>query len=82
MARVDTIAREAVNILSGAVAAQVTAKGPLQLQSYTVATAPSAAGRTGSVIFVTNGNSGAPCIAVSNGTNWLRIALGTAIAAS
>jgi hypothetical protein len=35
---------------------------------------------SGDVVFVTNGNAGAPCLAVYNGTSWLRIALGAAIA--
>ena len=56
--------------------------GPFKLSSYTVAELaagfpPSANG--GAVVYCTNGNSGSPCLAVSNGTNWLRIALGAAV---
>lgn len=54
---------------------------PLPLATYTVATAPTASDHTGHVIYVTNGDSGSPCIAVSNGTSWLRISLGAAISA-
>lgn len=37
-------------------------------------------GPAGSVIYVSNGNAGSACIAVSNGTNWLAVSLGSAIA--
>lgn len=36
----------------------------------------------GDVVFVTNGAGGSPCLAVYNGTSWLRIALGAAISAT
>lgn len=55
--------------------------GAVQLPTYTVASAPSATGLTGTIIYVSNGLAGAPCVAVSNGTNWISPA-GTAIAAS
>lgn len=44
----------------------------VKLKSYTVATVPPAASHTGCMIYVTNGAAGSPCMAVSNGTNWLR----------
>lgn len=50
------------------------------LDSYTVAGAPSAALHTGKLIYCSNGASGAPCLAYSNGTSWLRVLLGVAIA--
>lgn len=40
---------------------------------YTVATAPAAGDNTGLVIVVTNGAAGAPTIARSDGTNWVRL---------
>lgn len=55
--------------------------GAVQLPAYTVATAPAATGLTGTVIYVSNGLAGAPCLAVSNGTNWISPA-GTTIAAA
>lgn len=55
--------------------------GAIDLPTYTVASAPSAAGLTGTIVYVSNGLAGAPCIAVSNGTNWISPA-GTAIAAA
>lgn len=51
------------------------------LPAYTVATAPSAAGQTGVIIYVSNGLAGAPTVAVSDGTNW-KSAAGTTIAAA
>jgi hypothetical protein len=55
--------------------------GAVQLPAYTVASAPAATGLTGTTIYVSNGLAGAPCIAVSNGTNWISPA-GTTIAAA
>jgi hypothetical protein len=55
--------------------------GSIKLPAYTVAGAPSAAGLTGTLIYVSNGLAGAPCVAVSNGTNWISPA-GTTIAAA
>ena len=52
------------------------------LPKYTVASLPAAAANEGRQIWVTNGNAGAPCMAVSNGTAWLRIIPGTAVAAT
>ena len=49
----------------------------LDLRNYTVASVPT--GQTGKVIFVSNGASGQPCLAVHDGTNYKRIALGTQI---
>lgn len=51
-------------------------KGPgaiVKAASYTVATAPTAASQgAGCVIFLSDGAAGSPCLAVSDGTNWLR----------
>jgi len=51
-------------------------------QEFTVATVPSAASYKGSIIYVSDGDGGNDCLARSDGTNWLRIVIGTAIAAS
>jgi hypothetical protein len=40
---------------------------------YTVATVPSAADNKNCVIMVTNGASGNPCLAFSDGTNWKQV---------
>jgi hypothetical protein len=55
--------------------------GLVQVPTYTVATAPSAASITGTVVYVSDGLAGAPCLAVSDGTDWISPA-GTAIADS
>ena len=52
------------------------------LATYTVATLPAAATHTNRLIVVSNGNAGAPCLAWSNGTSWLRIVPGAAVATS
>jgi len=47
-------------------------EGGEELPQYTVATVPTAVGRTGQQVFLSNGAGGSPCSAVSDGTNWLR----------
>ena len=47
--------------------------GAVQVPTYTVAGAPSAASIKGTVIYVSNGAAGSPVLAFSNGTNWLRV---------
>lgn len=46
--------------------------GPLPLKSYTTATKPSAAGRAGQVIFVSDGGAG-NVFQGSNGTSWVSL---------
>ena len=55
--------------------------GLVQVPTYTVATAPSAASIAGTIVYVSDGLAGAPCLAVSDGTDWISPA-GTAIADS
>ena len=55
--------------------------GPI-LPTYTVATLPPAAGNARRVVYCSNGNTGVACLAVSNGTSWLRVVFGAAVAAS
>jgi hypothetical protein len=52
------------------------------LDAYAVADLPSAASHTNRLVVCPNGNAGAWCLAVSNGTNWLRVVPGAAVAAS
>lgn len=54
----------------------------VRLDSFTVATVPTASLHTGKMIYVSNGAAGSPCLAYSNGTAWLRVLLGVAVAAS
>ncbi len=51
-------------------------------QEFTTATVPAAASYKGCIIYVSDGDTGADCLARSDGTNWLRIVIGAAIAAS
>jgi hypothetical protein len=67
---------------SGSQSVNAALEDALRLDSYTVATVPAAADHTGMLIHVSNGAAGSPCLAYSNGTSWLRILLGTAVAAS
>jgi len=61
----------------------ISAGKSLKLPSYTVAQASNIASPSaGQVIYVSNGNSGNPSLAVYDGTSWKRIALGTTISAS
>lgn len=61
------------------------ASTPFRLISKTVAELAAdypAASWAGAVVYCSNGDTGSPCLAVSNGTDWKRIALGAAVAAS
>lgn len=53
--------------------------GPLQLRSYSINQLPSAANHNQSIVYCSNGDAGSPCLAFSNGTNWLRILLGATV---
>lgn len=53
----------------------MTAGAPLIAASYSNGTLPSASSASGQVAYVTNGDAGAPCLAVSNGSVWLRVPL-------
>lgn len=64
-------------------AAVIDADRVHRLRSYTVATAPSASAKgAGAIIYVSDGASGDPCLAQSDGTNWNRITHGVAISAT
>lgn len=56
--------------------------GAVTVPTYTVATAPTAVGATGTVIYVSNGAAGSPVLAFSNNINWLRVDTLAAIAAA
>lgn len=61
---------------------EATMTGPTNLAQFTVTTVPSAASFLGAIIYVSNGAAGAPVVAFSNGTNWLRVDTLAAIAAA
>lgn len=48
------------------------------MENYTVAQLPTN-GTTGRIVYVSDGDGGSPCLAVDNGTNWVRINLGSAV---
>lgn len=52
------------------------------LPAAAVATMPPASAHPGAIMYCSNGAAGSPCLAYSNGTNWLRILIGAAVAAS
>ena len=70
---IATQADDAVEISGGEIGDTL-----IQLKVYNVAGVPSAASG-GKLIWVTDGNSGAPTVAVSDGSNWKVIAFGATI---
>jgi len=56
--------------------------GLVQVPTYDVAGAPSAAGIAGSLIYVSDGAAGSAILAFSDGTDWLRSDTGAAISDS
>jgi len=57
--------------------------GDIQVPTYTVANAPSAAtAGAGTLVYVSNGAAGAAILAFSNGTDWKRSDTGATIAAA
>jgi hypothetical protein len=53
-----------------------------KLQRFAVANLPTAAQYEGCVVVCTNGATGSPCLAVSDGIGWFQVAVGNAVAAS
>jgi hypothetical protein len=58
----------------------VRACGAIGLTAIDADSAPT--GAAGQIGYSSNGDAGSPCFAVHNGTSWLRVALGAAIASS
>lgn len=54
----------------------------VNLQPRSVSQLSSITGEIGDVAYCENGDAGAPCLAVYNGTNWKKIAFGANISAS
>jgi hypothetical protein len=84
MARYEDLVVTNLTVLGTVEAAGgVTLANLLELQQVAVASLPAASvANDGCVVYCTNGDAGSPCLAVSNGTNWLRVALGAAVATS
>lgn len=54
--------------------ANTTFSGPVKVSAtFTVATVPDATLSAGGMVYVEDGANGAPIIAFSNGTDWLRV---------
>ncbi len=71
------------DIINGGSLTAQTILGAMKPRSFAVASLPSAAAEgEGTIVWTTNGNTGAACPAISNGTDWKRIALGATVAAS
>jgi len=54
----------------------------IRLDPFAVAGLPAASLHTGKMVYVSNGATGSPCLAYSNGTSWLRVLLGAAVSAT
>jgi hypothetical protein len=52
---------------------------PVPLKSYLLVDLPSAVANPYAVVYCLNGNAGAACVAVSDGTNWKVVALGATV---
>lgn len=70
--------------VSSGVAGDVTGDvtGAITPTSYAVADLPAAAGSSGMLVTCSDGASGSACLAYSNGTSWLQIAIGSAVSAT
>lgn len=53
----------------------------ITLENFTVSELP-ANGTSGRLVFVSNGDGGNPCLAIDDGTNWVRVNLGSTVSAS
>jgi len=69
-------AADAISITS----ARIDAALPVQLPSYTVAGLPT--GAVGDMVYCSNGDTGSPCLAVYNGSNWVRVVFGATVSAT
>ena len=72
------------SVLDYIAANPATPSAPIPLPAYSVAELALLlpASYAQRVVYCTNGNAGAACLAVSDGTNWLRVALGAAVSAT
>ena len=70
---IATQASNSVSVTGGAMSGVL-----ITLPSYAVSALPSA-GTAGRVVFCTDGDGGSKCLAVDDGTNWKRVALGATV---
>ena len=62
----------------GLISGTVNISQSLQIGSYDGDNLPTI-GTSGRIIYVTNGNSGSPCLAIDDGSDWKVIALGNTV---
>jgi hypothetical protein len=77
-AKVKTQLDTKLSTSGGTVTGNLVLGGTLQVASYSSSNLPSA-GTSGTVIFVSDGDGGSPCLAIDNGSSWLISSLGSAI---
>ncbi len=70
---IATQASNSISVTGGAMSGVL-----ITLPSYAVSALPSA-GTAGRVVFCTDGDGGSKCLAVDDGTNWQRLALGATV---
>lgn len=61
---------------------RVTFENIIRLTPQTVSELTALTGSAGDVAYCSNGDAGSPCLAVFDGTDWLRVSLGAAISAT
>ena len=64
-----------LNTSGGTISGDLSISQLFELGSYTADTLPNT-GASGTVIFVSDGDDGSPCIAVDNGSDWKILSLG------
>ncbi|MEK9698494.1 MAG: hypothetical protein VW683_17495 [Betaproteobacteria bacterium] len=67
-----------LNTSGGLISGTLSISQSLQIGSYNGNSLPSI-GTSGRIIYVTNGNSGSPCLAIDDGSTWKVIALGDTV---
>ena len=74
------VVQDSANVIFTSEVVDMTATQSLQLPSYTVAQAANIANpAAGQVVYVSDGDTGTPCLAVYSGGSWKRISLGATI---
>ena len=67
-----------LNTSGGLISGTLSVSQSLQIGSYDRDNLPTI-GTSGRIIYVSNGNSGSPCLAIDDGSDWKVIALGSTV---
>lgn len=78
---VSAIGEDETSGIASEVQTALDAKQPLTGNTFDVAGLPAAASNVGRAVYCSDGAGGSPCLAISDGTDWLRVTLGAAVAA-